>query len=163
MPSTDSERESRALRIVMAALIFVPLGLVGRFLTYSIIGTGSFASSFSAIVGTLLSLLIFMTLGQYLRLLKALAVGFLTNAALLLFLHLYLWVPGTLTIKSLGDYLVLDGYVTGTGVVRYLPLALWESAISCVDFAVYSYLLLRYAKMNPNGSDANRRRDHRAA
>src|SRR3954464_809380 len=117
MPSTDSERESRALRIVMAALIFVPLGLVGRLLTYSIIGTGSFASSFSAIVGTLLSLLIFMTLGQYLRLSKALAVGFLTNAALLLFLHLYLWVPGTLTIKSLGDYLVLDGYVTGTGVV----------------------------------------------
>jgi hypothetical protein len=163
MPSQDSELESRVLRLMMAALIFVPLGFVGQFLTYYFAGGGSFASSVHAMVGTLLSLTIFMALGHYLRLSKALAAGFLINVALLLFLQLFLWVPGALTIKSSGEPLFLYGYVTGTGAAYYLPLALWESAISCMDFLVYSYLLLRYAKIDRDGSDADRRRDHRAA
>jgi hypothetical protein len=163
MPLGDSELESRVLRLVMAALIFVPLGFVGRFLTYYLVGSGSFVSSFYAIVGTLLSLMIFMTLCRHLKLSRTLAAGFFANAALLLFLHLFLWVPRTLTVKSSGQYLFLDGYVTGAGIAYYLPFALWESSISCMDFLAYSYLLLRYAKINPDGSDALRRRHHRAA
>jgi hypothetical protein len=163
MPSLDSHLESRVIRLVMAALIFVPLGFVGRFPTYLLAGAGSFASSVFAIVGTLLSLMIFFTLGRYLTLSKTLALGFLTNTVLLLFLQLFLWVPRTLTAKSSGEYLFLNGYVTGAGIASYLPLALWESAISCIDFAAYSYLLLRYAKIYPDGSDTERRRDRRAA
>ena len=161
--SRDAQFESRVIRITAAILIFAPIGYSGRFLIYFLWGADSFVSNLLAIVGTLLSMIIFLPLSHYLTLSKTLVVGFLISTVSLLFLQLWLWAPRTLTIKSFGQYLFLDGYITGAGIVSFLPLALWESAISCVAFLAYRYLLLRYAKMNPDGSDADRRRDHRAA
>jgi hypothetical protein len=136
--------EDFTFRLIMVLLIFVPLGFVGRLLTYYFVGGSSFASSVYAIVGTLLSVIIFFSLGYYLRISKALAVGFLINTASLLCLNLFLWVPRSLTIKYSDGFLFLDGHVTGYGIAYYFPLALWESAVSCLDFVVYSRLSKRF-------------------
>jgi hypothetical protein len=163
MPSRDAQFESRVIRIMAALLVFVPIGYSGRFLIYFLWGADSFVSNLLATLGTLLSIIIFLPLSYYLTLSKTLIAGFLTSAVSLLFLQLWLWAPRTLTIKSSGQYLFLEGYITGAGIVSFLPLALLESAISCAAFLAYRYLLLRYAKMNPDGSDIDCRRDHRAA
>jgi hypothetical protein len=135
---TMPRSEDFTLQLIMVVLVFVPLGFVGRVLEYYSVGGGWFASSVYAMVGTVLSTIIFLPLGYHFKLSKTLAVGFLINTASLLFLHLVLWVPKSLTIKSPPDiFLFLDGYVTAQGVAYFLPLALGESVISCLGFIIY--------------------------
>jgi hypothetical protein len=129
--------EDFTIQLIIAIAIFVPLGFAARFFAYYFVGSGSFASFVYAFVGILLSVIIFFSLSYYIGLLKVLASGFLINAMLLLFLHLFLWVPNSLTIRYFGSFLFLDGYATIQGFVYYLPLALLESAISCLDFMIY--------------------------
>jgi hypothetical protein len=137
---TERLSEDFVLQLVMVIVIFIPLGFAGRLLSNYIIGGNLFLSSLTAIVGTLLSVVIFLTLNLYFRLSLTLAIGLLSNIALLLSLYLLLWRSGTLTLKYAGTYLFRDGYVTIAGVAHYFPLALWDSIISCLDFVIYSKL-----------------------
>jgi hypothetical protein len=137
---TERFSEEFVLRLVMVIMIFLPLGFAGRLLSNYIIGGNLLLSSLTAVVGTLLSLIIFFTLNRYIRFSLTLTVGLLSNIALLLFLYLFLWGPKTLTLKYSGHYLFRDGYATMEGVAHYFPLALLDSMISCLDFVIYSKL-----------------------
>ena len=129
--------EDLTIQLIMALTVFLPLGFAGRIFMYYLVGSGSFASFVYAFTGTLLSLIIFFSLSYSIALSKTLAVGFLINTASLIFMHLFLWVPGRLTIRHSNSFLFLDGYATMQGLSYYLPFALLESAISCLDFMIY--------------------------
>jgi len=132
--------EDFVLQLAMVIMVFIPLGFAGRLLSSYIIEGNLVLSSLTAIVGTLLSLIIFFTLNQFIKLPLILVVGLLSNTALLLSLYLLLWGSGTITLKYAGTYLFRDGHVTIEGVAHYFPLALWDSIISCLDFLAYSKL-----------------------
>lgn len=142
---TERVSEDFVLQLVMVILIFIPLGFAGRFLSNYIMGGNLLLSSLTAIANTLLSLVIFFTLNRYTRFWTTLTVGLLSNIALLLSLYLLVWGSRTLTLRYAGTYLFRDGYVTIEGVAHYFPLALWDSIISCLDFAIYSKLYEKFA------------------
>jgi hypothetical protein len=137
---TERFSEDFVLQLVMVIMIFIPIGFAGRLLSNYMIGGNLFLSSLTAIVGTLLSLIIFFTLSRFVRFSLTLTVGLLSNIALLLSLYLLLWGSRTLTLKYSGTYLFRDGYVTIEGIAHYFPLALLDSIISCLDFVIYSKL-----------------------
>lgn len=146
---TQRFSEDFLFQFLMVILIFIPLGFLGRVLSSYIIEGNLFFSSLTAIVGTLLSLIIFFTLNRYLSLSLTLAVGLLSNITLLLSLYLLLWGSKTVTAKYAGSYLFRDGHVTIEGIAHYFPLALWDSIISCMDFVVYSKLHEAVARSRP--------------
>jgi hypothetical protein len=137
---TERFSEDFVLQLVLVIMIFIPLGFSGRLLSNYIIEGNLLLSSLTSIVNTLLSVVIFFTLNQYIRFSMTLAFGLLSNIALLLSLYLLLWGSRTLTIRYGGTYLFRDGYVTIEGVAHYFPIALWDSIISCLDFVIYSKL-----------------------
>jgi hypothetical protein len=132
--------EDFVLQFVMVIMIFIPLGFAGRLLSNYLIEGNLFFSSLTAIVGTLISLIIFFTLNKFIRFPLILAIGLLSNIALLLCLYLFIWESRTITLKYAGTYLFRDGHVTIEGVAHYFPLALLDSIISCLDFVAYSKL-----------------------